>query len=171
VKVRLRALQLEDIDAVLEWALEQEFCEANDWVFPSDPERLRAHWTRLIETPREDFKRLAIALEERTIGYADLALIDWQERRASFGIAIAREHWGRGFAARGGALLLEYGFETLGLERIVAEVHASNERSLRLMQRLGFRQEGVLRQHETYRGAKQDVVLFGILRTESSIRT
>jgi [ribosomal protein S5]-alanine N-acetyltransferase len=116
--------------------------------------------------PREDFKRLAIALEERTIGYADLALIDWTERRASFGIALARAHWGQGLAARGGALILEHGFQTLALERIVAEVHASNERSLRLMDRLHFVQEGVLRQHETYRGAKQDVMLFGLLRYE-----
>jgi hypothetical protein len=39
----LRNLRLEDIDSVLEWALDQEFCEANDWAFPSDPERLRSH--------------------------------------------------------------------------------------------------------------------------------
>jgi [ribosomal protein S5]-alanine N-acetyltransferase len=166
VNVTLRALQLEDVESVITWALDQEFCEANDWAFPNDPERLQAHWTRLITEPRDDFKRLAIALETKIIGYADLALIDWEERRASFGIAIARAHWGRGLAARGGTLMLEHGFNELGLERIVAEVHANNERSLRLMQRLGFLQEGVLRQHETYRGVKQDVVLFGMLRAE-----
>jgi [ribosomal protein S5]-alanine N-acetyltransferase len=106
----------------------------------------------------------------KILGYADLAMIDWQEQRASFGIALARENWGKGIAATAGGSLLERAFETLKLERIVAEVHSSNERSLRLMARLGFVREGVLRQHETYRGQKQDVILFGLLRNEYQAR-
>ena len=104
------------------------------------------------------------------MGYTDLAAMDWREQRASFGIALARDNWGKGIAANAGTLILERAFVTLKLERIVAEVHASNERSLRLMARLGFVREGTLRQHETYRGQKQDVILFGLLRDEYQTR-
>jgi [ribosomal protein S5]-alanine N-acetyltransferase len=164
--IQLRALVLSDLEAILEWALDQEFCLSNGWNFPTNPEKLRAHWTGIITQPRDDFQRFAIDDMGSILGYADLAMIDWQEQRASFGIALARANWGKGIAATAGGLLLERAFETLKLERIVAEVHSSNERSLRLLSRLGFVREGVLRQHETYRGQKEDVILFGLLRNE-----
>jgi [ribosomal protein S5]-alanine N-acetyltransferase len=152
MSIQLRALALSDIDAILEWALDQEFCLSNGWNFPNNPEKLRDHWTSIITEPRDDFQRFAIDDMGTILGYADLALIDWQEQRASLGIALARANWGQGIAAMSVGLLLEHAFETLKLERIVTEVHSSNERSLRLMARLGFVREGVLRQHETYRG-------------------
>jgi [ribosomal protein S5]-alanine N-acetyltransferase len=168
---RLRALVLSDIETILEWALDQEFCLSNGWNFPTNSEKLRDHWTGIITEPRDDFRRFAIEGSGSILGYADLELIDWQERRASFGIAFARANWGKGIAAMAGELMLEHAFVTLKLERIVAEVHASNERSLRLMARLGFVREGVLRQHETYQGQKQDVILFGLLQDEFQART
>jgi [ribosomal protein S5]-alanine N-acetyltransferase len=170
MSIQLRALVLSDIDEILEWSLDQEFCLSNGWSFPSNPEKLRAHWSRIITEPRDDFQRFAIEGTGSLLGYADLALIDWQEQRARFGIALARAHWGKGIAAMAGKLMLEHTFETLNLKRIVAEVHASNERSLRLMARLGFVREGILRQHETHRGQKQDVILFGLLRDEYQAR-
>jgi [ribosomal protein S5]-alanine N-acetyltransferase len=168
--IQLRALVLSDIETILEWALDQEFCLTNGWNFPNDPEKLRDYWTRIITEPQDDFQRHAIEDSGSILGYADLAMIDFQEQRASFGIALARAHWGKGIAATAGDLMLERAFVTLNLERIVAEVHASNERSLRLMARLGFVREGILRQHETYRGQKQDVILFGLLRAEYHAR-
>jgi [ribosomal protein S5]-alanine N-acetyltransferase len=168
--IQLRALVLSDIETILEWALDQEFCLSNGWDFPNNPEKLRDHWTRIITEPREDFQRFAINDTGSILGYADLALIDWQEQRASFGIALARANWGQGIAAMAGVLMIEHAFVTLKLKRIVAEIHSSNQRSLRLMARLGFVREGVLRQHETYRGQKQDVILFGLLRDEYQTR-
>jgi [ribosomal protein S5]-alanine N-acetyltransferase len=170
MSIKLRALLVSDLDAILEWALDQEFCLSNGWDFPNNPEKLRAHWTRIITEPQDDFQRYAIEGMGSLLGYADLASIDWREQRASFGIALARANWGKSIAANAGALMLERAFVTLNLTRIVAEVHASNERSSRLMARLGFVREGTLRQHETYRGQKQDVILFGLLQTEYQAR-
>jgi [ribosomal protein S5]-alanine N-acetyltransferase len=170
MSIHLRALLISDLEAILEWALDQEFCLANGWDFPINPEKLRAHWTRIITEPRDDFQRFGIDDMGSLLGYTDLAMIDWDEQRASFGIALARAYWGKGIAATAGALMLERAFVTLNLSRIVAEVHASNERSLRLMARLGFVREGTLRQHETYRGRKQDVILFGLLRADYQAR-
>jgi RimJ/RimL family protein N-acetyltransferase len=57
-------------------------------------------------------------------------------------IALAPGHWGRGLAAEALAATLAYGFERLGLERLVAVVDAPNMRSHRLMLRLGFTATG-----------------------------
>jgi [ribosomal protein S5]-alanine N-acetyltransferase len=170
MSIRLRALQISDLETILEWALDQEFCLANGWNFPNEPEKIRDHWKRIITEPRDDFQRFGIDDMGSLLGYTDLAMIDWHEQRAGFGIALARENWGKSIAATAGALLFKHAFVTLKLTRIVAEVHASNERSLRLMARLGFVREGTLRQHETYRRQKQDVILFGLLRTEYQAR-
>lgn len=170
MSIKFRALLISDLDAILEWVPDQEFCLSNGWGIPNNPEKLRSYWTRIITEPQDDFQRWAIEGMGSILGYADLALIDWQEQRASFGIALARVNWGKGIAANAGALMLEHAFVTLNHKRIVAEVHGSNQRSLRLMARLGFVREGTLRQHETYRRQKQDVILFGLLRDEYQTR-
>ena len=54
------------------------------------------------------------------------------------GWRIAREHWGRGFATEGARAALQFGFETLGLEEIVAMTTPANVRSLRVMKKLGM---------------------------------
>ena len=53
-------------------------------------------------------------------------------------IALAPGHWGRGLAAEALAAAVAYAFDTLGLERLVAVVDEPNERSHRLMLRVGF---------------------------------
>ncbi len=53
-----------------------------------------------------------------------------------------------------------------GLERVYAEVYGFNTRSRRLMERVGFQQEGILRQHEIHNGVRQDMYIFGMLKPE-----
>jgi RimJ/RimL family protein N-acetyltransferase len=53
-------------------------------------------------------------------------------------IALAPEHWGRGYAAEALAAVLAYGFERLGVKQLVAVVDVPNLRSHRLMLRVGF---------------------------------
>jgi len=57
------------------------------------------------------------------------------------GWRLGREHWGKGIAREGAQAAVGYGFETLGLDEIVAYTAASNERSRRLMERLGMRRD------------------------------
>jgi RimJ/RimL family protein N-acetyltransferase len=57
-------------------------------------------------------------------------------------IALAPEHWGKGYAAEALAAALAYGFERLGLEHLVAVVDVPNLPSHRLMLRVGFTQTG-----------------------------
>jgi RimJ/RimL family protein N-acetyltransferase len=55
------------------------------------------------------------------------------------GWRLAREHWGQGIAREAAQAALEFGFETVGLQEIVAYTAARNARSRRLMERLGMR--------------------------------
>jgi ribosomal-protein-alanine N-acetyltransferase len=51
----------------------------------------------------------------------------------------------------------------LGLNRLWARSHAGNERSERLLQRLGFEEEGYLRGHIQRGGERRDCKIFGLL--------
>jgi [ribosomal protein S5]-alanine N-acetyltransferase len=165
--VQLRDLQLEDLDTVFVWSRDAEFCLANDWSLEIPEDHLRNHWTGIITESSDNLIRKGITFDGQLIGYADLAEINALEARASLGYAIGDSSlWGQGLGFLGAKLMLELAFKNLKLERVTAEVNAANTRSLRVLEKLGFKLEGVLRQHETYRGVSGDVHLFGMLREE-----
>jgi [ribosomal protein S5]-alanine N-acetyltransferase len=151
----------------MSWAKDREFCLANDWSLEIPEERLISHWTGIITESSDNLIRKGITFENQLIGYADLADINQFEARASLGYAIGDSSlWGQGLGFLGAKLMLELAFESLKLERVTAEVNAANTRSLRVLEKLVFKLEGILRRHETYRGARGDVHLFGMLREE-----
>ncbi len=73
---------------------------------------------------------------------------------------------GKGYASRAVALVCGWGFNVLRLHRIWAEVYAFNEPSIRLLERLRFRQEGTLRQHVWRQRQFVDAHLYGCLADE-----
>jgi len=75
-------------------------------------------------------------------------------------------HWGRGIMTEALRAVLEYGFGKMGLNRVQATVDSGNTKSLRLLHRLGFRKEGVLRQNSYFNGQFRDDVCFSMLKKE-----
>jgi ribosomal-protein-alanine N-acetyltransferase len=55
------------------------------------------------------------------------------------GYRLLKEHWGNGYATEGARALLSYGFDTLGLDRIVAVANPANARSRRVIEKIGLR--------------------------------
>jgi hypothetical protein len=64
--------------------------------------------------------------------------------------------------------LLEFGFETLGLNRIEALVMPDNAASFALLNKLGFSEEGLLREYDYFKDEFQDLICFSLLRREFS---
>jgi RimJ/RimL family protein N-acetyltransferase len=105
-----------------------------------------------------------IELEGEVVGTCTLAGIDRQHRRAELGFAVLRRWWGRGIASRVLPPVIELAFERLGLRRLEADADPRNEASLRVLERLGFRREGLLRERYFQEGEAQNAVVFGLLR-------
>ena len=170
--VTLRPLGLSDLPHVLPWSEDEEFCLANGWPVGLPEERLQDWFLRFLNNPPVDLIRQGIWVGDKLIGYVDLKEINPLERRARLGIAIgdaAYRSQGVGYSA--GLQMLQQGFEARGLERITCEVRSSNVRMLKLAEKLGFVREGLLRQHETRHGVKEDLHLFGMLKQEFQPRT
>ncbi|WP_447006175.1 GNAT family N-acetyltransferase [Saccharothrix isguenensis] len=86
--------------------------------------------------------------------------------QAEVGYTLATAHQGRGYASEAVRRVVAHLFEERGLHRVSAECDARNERSARLLARLGFRQEGHRVRSTWAKGEWTDDLLFGLLATE-----
>ena len=113
--------------------------------------------------------RLGIFLNDggRVIGDVALQDIDWQNRSCSVGIGIARRaDRGKGYGKEAVALILNYGFRYLGLERIWAATTDLNAAARQSLLHSGFTLEGTERHARWICGAYRDRLIFGKLRGE-----
>ncbi|HHW09165.1 MAG TPA: GNAT family N-acetyltransferase [Firmicutes bacterium] len=112
--------------------------------------------------------RLGIFLPDGTV-IGDVALqdIDWRNRSCTIGMGIAKiEHRSKGYGTEAARLMLEYGFNNLGLERISANTLEQNKGAQRVMEKLGFTLEGVERKAVYFAGRRWDRLTYGLLREE-----
>lgn len=86
--------------------------------------------------------------------------------RAEVGYWIGLPYWGRGLATAALRLIIQFGFEALGLNRIAAGHLPGNLASGRVMQKAKMRYEGTLRGALLHRGEYKDEVRYAILRAD-----
>jgi UDP-4-amino-4,6-dideoxy-N-acetyl-beta-L-altrosamine N-acetyltransferase len=101
------------------------------------------------------------------LGHVGFYEIDFRLRSAEFGILLgAKDYWGKGIGTSVSRAVVEFGFRQLNLHRIHLSVVATNERAVRLYERLGFSREGCLRHGQFRNGDYVDVIVMGLLETE-----
>jgi RimJ/RimL family protein N-acetyltransferase len=101
------------------------------------------------------------------VGTCTLVRVAPEHRRAEIGYALGRSYWGCGYMGEAVRALVRFAFGNLGLHRLEADIDPRNIPSLRLVERLGFRREGHLRERYFVGGEIQDAVIYGLLRTEA----
>jgi [ribosomal protein S5]-alanine N-acetyltransferase len=89
-----------------------------------------------------------------------------EHQRAEIGYWVGLPFWGQGYASEAAQAVVDYGFVSLGLNRIHARHFGNNLASGRVMQKIGMRYEGTQRQHFQKWGELIDVVLYALLRDE-----
>lgn len=109
--------------------------------------------------------------DDRLIGHCTLFNISATHRRAETGYALARRHWGHGYACEAMSLVLDYAFGPLGLHRVEADVDPRNGGSIRLLERLGFVREGLLRERWRVNDEVTDSAMFGLLAPDYATAT
>jgi RimJ/RimL family protein N-acetyltransferase len=105
-------------------------------------------------------------VEGDLVGTCTLARLDAQNRRAELGYALGRPHWRRGYMREGVRALLGFAFEELALHRLEADVDPRNVASVKMLEQLGFRREGYLRERWIVGEEISDSAVYGLLRTE-----
>ena len=132
--------------------------------------RLRGWDGRLVDQGRDEY-RYIILLGQEPIGTAAVMNVSWRLGYAEIGYLIAEAYQRRGLGKEAVRQLLQVVFSQSTLRRLQALVSIENQASQRLLERLGFAREGVLREHFLVEGRPVDEVVFGLLRSEWAART
>jgi ribosomal-protein-alanine N-acetyltransferase len=149
----------------------------------SDPQVVRYFGTPPMQTPEQAAERIA-RLEE---SFAEQSGIRWAitrrgsdeligtcgfwrllkpHFRAEIGYELAPETWGQGIMAEAVGAALAFGFTTMGLHSVEANIHPDNAASRRVLEKLGFVQEGYFREsyYEPREERFTDSAVFSLLR-------
>ncbi|PLR65905.1 N-acetyltransferase [Bacillus sp. UMB0893] len=165
--VYLRPFRKEDFEMVFESVQDKEIRRLTGTQTFFTMEKIeKAYESFALDKNRMD---LVIVLKETDEPIGDLALLDMDllNRNASVRIALNDEKQrGRGLGTEAMKLILEHGFHNLGLHRIGLNVYHFNERAKRSYEKLGFKQEGVIRGDLFYEGEFHDNILMGVLAEE-----
>ena len=164
----LRPLTAADFDDFFEYAQDTRVSGPGMWSpYPSE-DAARENFDHILTL----YKRGLMwwALEDRAsgrmIGRCELADYDPEDARADLSYALHADFWGQGLMAEAAQELLRYGFTTLKLNRVGAQVFTDNAGSIRLLEKLGMTREGRLRQYRQARGLPEDVYIYSLLRNE-----
>lgn len=112
---------------------------------------------------------LGIVLNEGDtfIGVTGLHQMDFTNRHASFGIALGNKSvWNHGYGTEATALMVQYAFDTLNMNRVWLRVFEYNVAGIKTYEKVGFQREGVLRQEVYREGRYWDAIVMAILRGE-----
>jgi ribosomal-protein-serine acetyltransferase len=112
----------------------------------------------------------AIVLDGRIAGGIGFHRVDWVNRSSSIGYWLAADAQGRGLMTAAVTAFLDHAFFEWDLHRVIIEVIVGNERSQAIPERLGFRQEAILREAKMIRGRHEDTRLYAMLAPEWSAR-
>jgi len=167
-RLRLRALDARDADAL--FALHSDAQVMRYWSTPPWRERAQAvtHIERMQrERQQAEFYPWVATLDgDVLMGTCSLFALSREHARAEIGYALRREFWGRGFAQEMLGLALAHAFDAIGLNRIEADIDPENAPSCRLVERVGFTREGLLRERWRVGGGAQDTALYALLARE-----
>jgi RimJ/RimL family protein N-acetyltransferase len=115
--------------------------------------------------------RFVIEVDGVAVGSVSLFEFDELARHAEVGVALVPEARGQGVGTVAISQIVEFGFVRRNLRRMHLQAIASNLGAIRAYEKAGFVIEGRLRQHAWVRGAYEDIVLMGILRSEWRTRS
>jgi len=96
---------------------------------------------------------------------------DFEHARAELGFWVGKPFWGRGFATEAAKALVAYGFEVMDLHRVYAHHYPHNPASGRVLEKIGMVHEGRLRQHVRHWGVFEDLMHYGMIRSDGAWRT
>lgn len=145
-KVKLRAIEPEDVDRLVDWENETEHWEVSGTISPFSREIIR----RYVASAHQDIYeagQLRMMIDEvcsgETIGTIDIFDFDAFHHRAGLGILIADSaKRNNGYAGEAVELVKEYCFKHLGLQQLFCNILEGNKGSLRLFEKAGFKCTG-----------------------------
>ncbi len=108
----------------------------------------------------------AIVLEGTVVGIINM-LVNQAHETAEIGYSLEEKHWGKGITTEAVRAMLSWALRDVGLAKVSAEADVRNERSWRLMEKVGMTRDGISRSDHVIHGVRTGMVWYSILLEES----
>ncbi len=165
----LRPFNLDDAKDVQRLAGDKEIAEVTLNIPHPYEDGMAEGWISTHEKAHNEGNSLTYAIVHREgkylIGCISL-MINRDDNKAEIGYWIGKAYWDNGYCSEAASKLIDYGFKEIELNRIYGRHLKKNPASGKVMEKLGMKYEGCLRQHIKKWEEYQDIVHLGILKDE-----
>ncbi|WP_397538913.1 GNAT family N-acetyltransferase [Rummeliibacillus pycnus] len=168
-RLTLRKVTKEDANSILKYLSNEEVMKNYGLEpFKSIKDALdEIAWYQSIQNNKTGI-RWGITLKEQgvVIGSCGFHNIVSHHFRTEIGFELSKEQWGKGIAAEAVEAILSYGFQHMNFQRIEALIEPPNLSSQKLVEKLGFIKEGLLRNYEFTCGKFDDLYMYSLLKQD-----
>jgi len=168
-RLELRLMTADDLDFIFQHFSNED---VNRYILDDEPVQTMEQAQEIIDfyvPPGEkSYNRWVITLktDKTPIGTCGFHKWDRHHHHAEIGYDLGPDYWHKGYMTEALRAVLDHGFKKMELNRIEAIVYPENTASLRLLKRLGFHQDGLLRQSFRQGDKYHDHLLLSLLKDE-----
>lgn len=167
-KINLRPMKISDVDSIVE--------NINDKLIARYTQRLPYPYHKkdaigfIKQQKIKKNTKLNLGIEDnntkKIIGGIGLDKIDYKNKSAVLGYWLGKKYWGKKIMSEASKLILNHAFKELKLQRIQATVMHPNIVSMKVLEKNGFKHEGILRKKIFKNNKWMDIHIFGLLKNE-----
>ncbi len=162
----LRELVLDDAGAMHQFFGDAEAMKHFGGAY-ANVEKTRADVAMILDyVKKNETLAWVMTLDAEVIGQIGVHHLEWRHWRAEMTYILRRDLWGKGLAVEAGRALLQHCFKDLGLHRIEARAKPANKASIRVMEKMGFKHEGLMRDVVYVNEKFYDCVVYALLAQE-----
>lgn len=166
-RVRLVPLSVDHIDDVMSWVNDPDVIKNfQNFGKKITREEELGFLQKLIDSDSDCVFSLYSSQTGEYLGQGGINQISWANKLGRLSIFITPAQSGKGYAQSAIAEILAHAFEVLELNKVWLMVYATNDKGQHLYSKLGFSQEGLLREEYYWNGVFHDIMRMGILRSE-----
>ncbi|NLM21557.1 MAG: GNAT family N-acetyltransferase [Peptococcaceae bacterium] len=165
----LRKLTLQDADDIFAYGSDPEVSRFMTWETHKSIEEARSFINIILDKyEKDEAGEWGIVLKStgKLIGSVGIPRYDLKNKSAEIGYVLSRKYWGQGIMPEAVSRVLQFAFEEMGLNRIESCHSLPNEKSGRVMQKVGMSFEGVIREKIFAKNKYWDVKQYAILRSD-----
>ncbi|AHV96971.1 GNAT family N-acetyltransferase [Paenibacillus sabinae] len=169
----LRQLNQDDSREIFQYfSLDEvtKFYDLESFTNIEQAEELIDRWNQKFERNQGIRWGITLRSESRVIGTCGFH--GWMKNhyKAEIGYELTPEYWRQGYMSEVIQKAIEFGFNNLGLNRIQAFVEPENVGSRRVLEKIGFSEEGTLKEHFYWRNRFVDTVIYALLKKDYKVR-
>jgi ribosomal-protein-alanine N-acetyltransferase len=171
-EVRLRDLMLSDREGYFKMMSDPEGTQyISDEDVPKsleDTDDEIKYWGGLFYRKQSIFWAIADSKTDEFMGTIGFNNWNFHNQRAEVSYDLMREHWRKGIMTKVLRNIMIFGFKNMNLYRVEARTMLDNQASKGLLEKVGFKQEGVQRAYRIIRGHPADITLYGLIKKDYS---